>query len=165
MLKYVVKIFTSIATIQICVCSNRKIKMFKASYDDFDTRLEHPGSSTWSGGSRPTILFLATGISMISCCVSTLRILYCIFYSIIKKSMISVVHVHLVVHARRVALVQWLKLPAWKVGNRGFEPHSGVQVSKKQNVSFMLTHKDLILWGASVTERWRARPQTYRARI
>ena len=27
-------------------------------------------------------------------------------------------------------MVQWLKLPAWKVGDRGFEPHSGLQVSK-----------------------------------
>ena len=27
------------------------------------------------------------------------------------------------------ALVQWLKLPAWKVGDRGFEPYSGLQVS------------------------------------
>ena len=25
-----------------------------------------------------------------------------------------------------------LKLPAWKVGDRGFEPHSGLQVSKKK---------------------------------
>ena len=25
--------------------------------------------------------------------------------------------------------VQWLKLPAWKVGDRGFNPRSGVQVS------------------------------------
>ena len=32
-------------------------------------------------------------------------------------------------------LVQWLQLLAWKVGDRGFEPHSGLQVSKKQNVS------------------------------
>ena len=30
-------------------------------------------------------------------------------------------------------LVHWLKLPAWKVGDRGFEPHSGLQISKKQN--------------------------------
>ena len=29
----------------------------------------------------------------------------------------------------------WLKLPARKVGYRGFEPHSGLQVSKKQNVT------------------------------
>ena len=28
-------------------------------------------------------------------------------------------------------LVQWLKLPAWKVRDRGFEHHSGLQVSKK----------------------------------
>ena len=28
--------------------------------------------------------------------------------------------------------MQWLKLPAWKVGDRGFEPRSGIQVAKKQ---------------------------------
>ena len=33
------------------------------------------------------------------------------------------------------ALVWWLKLPAWKFGYRGFEPHFGRQISKKQNVS------------------------------
>ena len=49
-------------------------------------------------------------------------------------------------------LVQWLKLPAWKFGDRGFEPRSGIQVSKKHNVSSPLTRKDSILWGASVTE-------------
>ena len=49
--------------------------------------------------------------------------------------------------------MQWLKLPAWKVGVCGFEPHSGLQVSKKQNVSSLLTHKDAIVWVASVTER------------
>ena len=26
------------------------------------------------------------------------------------------------------ALVQWLKLPPWNVGDRGFEPRSGIQV-------------------------------------
>ena len=46
------------------------------------------------------------------------------------------------------ALVQW------------FEPHSGLQVSKKQNVSSLLTRKNLLLWGASVTERKCARHQT-----
>ena len=51
------------------------------------------------------------------------------------------------------ALVQWLKLSAWKVGDRGFEPRSGIQVSKKQNVRSLLTRKNSILWGASVTER------------
>ena len=25
--------------------------------------------------------------------------------------------------------LKWLKLPAWKVGDRGFEPRSGIQVS------------------------------------
>ena len=63
------------------------------------------------------------------------------------------------------ALVQWVKLPAWKVGHRGYEPHSVLPVSKKQNVSSPLTRKDSILWGASVSERWRAQPQTARARI
>ena len=33
-------------------------------------------------------------------------------------------------------LVQWLKLPAWKVGDRGFEPRSGLQVSKEQKWFF-----------------------------
>ena len=61
--------------------------------------------------------------------------------------------------------MQWLKLPAWKVGDHGLEPYSGLQVLKKQNVSSPLTHNDSILWGISVTERWRARPQTARARI
>ena len=50
-------------------------------------------------------------------------------------------------------LVQWSKLPAWKVGDRGFEPCSGIQISNKQNVSSPLTRKDLISWEASVTER------------
>ena len=58
-----------------------------------------------------------------------------------------------------------LKLPAWKVGHRRFEPHPGFQVSKKQNVSSPLTQNDSILWGTPVTERWRARPQTARAQI
>ena len=39
---------------------------------------------------------------------------------------------------RAGALVQWLKLP----GDRGFEPHSDIQVSKKQNISSPLTRKD-----------------------
>ena len=39
------------------------------------------------------------------------------------------------------ALVQWLKLPACKVGDRELEPLSGIQVSKKQYVSFLLTRK------------------------
>ena len=30
--------------------------------------------------------------------------------------------------------MQWLKLPAWEVGDPGFKPRSGIQVSKKQNV-------------------------------
>ena len=31
---------------------------------------------------------------------------------------------------RAGALVQWLKLPAPKVGDRAFEPHSGLQAAK-----------------------------------
>ena len=59
----------------------------------------------------------------------------------------------IVEQTRAGALVQWLKLPAWKVGDRGFEPHSGLQFSKEQNVFSPLTRKNAILWGASVTER------------
>ena len=61
--------------------------------------------------------------------------------------------------------MQWLKLPAWKVGDRGFESNSDLHVSKKQNVSSLLTRKDSKLWGAFVTERWCVRPQNARARI
>ena len=61
--------------------------------------------------------------------------------------------------------MQLLKLPVWEVGNRGFEPHSGLQVSKKQIVSSPLTHKDSILLRAFVTEMQRARQQTARALI
>ena len=39
------------------------------------------------------------------------------------------------------------------------------RISQKQNVSSPLTREDLILWGASVTERGRARPRTARARL
>ena len=31
--------------------------------------------------------------------------------------------------------MQWLRLPAGKVRGRGCEPHSGMQVSKNENVS------------------------------
>ena len=49
--------------------------------------------------------------------------------------------------------MQWLKLPAWKVGDRGFEPPSRLQVSKKRNVYSPLTRKDAILWGAYSCDR------------
>ena len=45
----------------------------------------------------------------------------------------------------KAPLVQWLKLPAWKVGDRGFVPRSDIQVSRKQNVSSPLTRKDSVL--------------------
>ena len=38
--------------------------------------------------------------------------------------------------ARAGVLVQWLKPPAWKVGDSGFEPHPGLRVSKKQKCLF-----------------------------
>ena len=34
---------------------------------------------------------------------------------------------------------------------RGFVPRSGPQLSRKQNISFPLTRKESVLWGASVT--------------
>ena len=46
---------------------------------------------------------------------------------------------------RAGGLVQWLKLPAWKVRYRGFDHLSGLQVLKKQNVSSTLTREDSIL--------------------
>ena len=52
-----------------------------------------------------------------------------------------------------------------KSGDRGFEPHSDSQVSKKQNASSPLTRKDSILQGASMIEWWRVRPQTARAQF
>ena len=36
-------------------------------------------------------------------------------------------------------LVQWLKLHMWKVGDRGFVPRSGIQVSPR-------TRKESVLW-------------------
>ena len=41
---------------------------------------------------------------------------------------------------RAGALVQWLKLLSWKVGDRGSEPHSGFQILEKQNVSSHIRH-------------------------
>ena len=49
--------------------------------------------------------------------------------------------------------------------DHGFESHSGLS-SFKEKKSFFPAHSlRLILFGASVTERWRARPQITRARI
>ena len=36
-------------------------------------------------------------------------------------------------------------MPAWKVRDRGFEPHSGIQVSMKHKFSSPLTRKDSLL--------------------
>ena len=50
---------------------------------------------------------------------------------------------------------QWLKLPAWKFGYRGFEPHYVLKVSKKQNASLPLTRKNFNIEG-SVRDRLEA---------
>ena len=44
-----------------------------------------------------------------------------------------------------IILVQWLKLPVWKVGDHGFVPRSRIQVSEEQNASSLLTRKDSAL--------------------
>ena len=49
-------------------------------------------------------------------------------------------------------MVQWLKLPAWKVGDRGFDPTLALKFQRNKNVSSPLTRQDSILFGASVTE-------------
>ena len=54
--------------------------------------------------------------------------------------------------------VPWLKLPAWKDGDSEFEPHSGLQVSKKENVSSSRTRNYSIMWRVSVTLKYRALP-------
>ena len=35
-------------------------------------------------------------------------------------------------------MVQWLKLPTWEVGDRGFKLRYGIQVLKKQTVSSLV---------------------------
>ena len=44
-----------------------------------------------------------------------------------------------------------VKAACLEVGDRVFEPHSGLRDLKKQNVSSLLTWNDSILWRASVT--------------
>ena len=55
-----------------------------------------------------------------------------------------------VIFGKGRALMQCLRLLALKVGDRGFEPHSGLDVSKKRKVSSSLIRKNSMLWGASV---------------
>ena len=56
-----------------------------------------------------------------------------------------------------------------KVLSVGFEPAiSDLAVAfkfQRKKVSSLLTRKYLLLWGASVTEKWQAWPQTTRAGI
>ena len=69
------------------------------------------------------------------------------------------------------ALVQWLKVPAWKVRDCAFEHRSSIQVSKKQNVSSLLTRKYSILWTAcsasdhQVSTPSCSRGQTYSVKV
>ena len=49
-------------------------------------------------------------------------------------------------------MVQWLKLPAWRVGDCGLEPRSGIQLGLKDFVSSLLTRKYSVLRGASMNE-------------
>ena len=51
------------------------------------------------------------------------------------------------------ALLQWLKLPAWKVGDRGFEPNSVLKFQRSNISSSPLTREDSLLWAAFVIER------------
>ena len=58
---------------------------------------------------------------------------------------------------RAETLVQWLYPPAWKFGDCGFEPNSGIQVSKKQSVSSPLTRKGSPVW-PTCAQRWPKTP-------
>ena len=62
-----------------------------------------------------------------------------------KEFKITLVSIISTSQNRAVALVEGLKLPACKVRDRGFEPYSGLLVSKKQNVSSSFTREDSIL--------------------
>ena len=48
-----------------------------------------------------------------------------------------------------------VKAAVWKFGDRGFEPRSGIQVLKKQNVSSLLTRKDSIFFRTFVASNFR----------
>ena len=52
--------------------------------------------------------------------------------------------------------MKWLKLHAWKVGDRGFVPRSGIPASKKQTNSSPLARKKSMSWGTFVTKRCSA---------
>ena len=54
--------------------------------------------------------------------------------------------------ARAGALVQKLKLPAWKVGDRGFQLSPAFKLERNTNVSSLLTRKDYILWSLRYRE-------------
>ena len=55
---------------------------------------------------------------------------------------ISTIQIFWYISFKAGALVQWFKLPALKVGDCGYKPRSGIQVSKKQNVSSLFPRKD-----------------------
>ena len=85
-----------------------------------------------------------------------------------ESCVLMTVSSHSSYHPQEVLLVQfslYVHKGGLKLDLFHLEAHSGLQVSKKQNVSFPFTRVDSILWGDCMTEKWRARPQTARARI
>ena len=62
--------------------------------------------------------------------------------SVIQKEDIRVLNIANVIKIEECkgqgGVVQWLKLPVWKVGDRGFKPRSGIRF---QNFSALLTRK------------------------
>ena len=53
--------------------------------------------------------------------------------------------VHVSTHEWVVSLEQWLKPPAWKVGDREFDPRSGIQFSKKKVFTFAHSQRSNIV--------------------
>ena len=100
------------------------------------------------------------------CCVSLMKNLS----HFVKSVLYMVFNTHpccermCVKRQRAGALVQWLRLPAWKVKDRGFEPHSGPKVSESCVWRALSSHsshhpQDVLLAQCSLcAQRW---PKTY----
>ena len=91
--------------------------------------------------------------TVFTCHFNLLKLLFAFFRDIPKqlypsihawcyKVYISQIYIKLLLAG---ALVQWFKLLAWKVGDRGFEPRSGIHVLKKQNVGSLRDREAAIL--------------------
>ena len=79
-----------------------------------------------------SLLFIKRQLSISDCFIG-------IFYShkshlVAMCSFIQMIYIYSnpLVTLQAGSLVQWLKLPAWKVRERWFEPHSGIQVLKNK---------------------------------